>query len=47
VEGEVLHSAEAIDSAEQRIRAAVLEGTRLDEARRANQYHALQTRVRK
>jgi 4-hydroxy-4-methyl-2-oxoglutarate aldolase len=47
VENEVLQAAEAIDSAEQRIRAAVLEGKRLDEARRANQYHALQTRIGK
>lgn len=46
-EEEVLEVAASIDTAEQRIRAAVLEGMRLDAARRANKYHALQTRDRK
>jgi regulator of RNase E activity RraA len=46
-EEEVLQAAENIDAAEQRIRASVLEGMRLDEARRTNRYHALQTRDRK
>jgi 4-hydroxy-4-methyl-2-oxoglutarate aldolase len=44
VQQDVLQAAENIDAAEQRIRAAVLEGMRLDEARRTNNYHALQAR---
>lgn len=44
VEDAVLDAAEEIEVAEQRIRTAVLSGSRLDEARRANRYHALQTR---
>ena len=41
----VLETAEAIDSAEARVRAAVRGGMRLDEARKANGYHQLQTRA--
>jgi 4-hydroxy-4-methyl-2-oxoglutarate aldolase len=40
----VLALAEQIESAERRIRQAVSEGMRLDEARRLNGYHTLQTR---
>mgnify|MGYP002173307899 FL=1 len=40
----VLKTAEEIEVAENRIREAVLSGMRLDEARTANRYHALQTR---
>jgi 4-hydroxy-4-methyl-2-oxoglutarate aldolase len=43
VEEDVLQTAEHIDGAEKRIRDAVRNGVRLDEARRANRYHALQT----
>lgn len=41
---EVLAIAREIEEAEDRIRAAVRDGMRLDEARRAANYHALQTR---
>lgn len=41
---EVLEVAEQIEAAEQRIRDAVAGGMRLDEARKAMNYHALQTR---
>jgi 4-hydroxy-4-methyl-2-oxoglutarate aldolase len=40
----ILDSAEEIDAAEQRIRAAVASGQRLDDARRKERYHSLQTR---
>lgn len=43
-EEEVLDVAEAIEAAEARIRQAVSEGVRLDEARRQQQYHMLQRR---
>lgn len=43
-EGAVLDAAEAIEAAENRIRAAVRGGMRLDEARRQMKYHSLQTR---
>lgn len=42
---EVLRVAREIAEAEDRIRAAVLAGARLDDARRAARYHALQTRA--
>lgn len=42
---EVIAIAEAIEEAEQRIRDAVGNGSRLDEARKAANYHALQTKV--
>lgn len=42
---EVLRVAREIAEAEDRIRAAVLAGSRLDEARKAARYHALQTRA--
>lgn len=42
---EVLSIAEQIEAAEDRIPAAVAGGMRLDEARRAANYHSLQTRV--
>lgn len=42
-EDEVLSTAEAIDIAEGRIRQAILSGLRLDEARRQQGYHTLQT----
>lgn len=42
---QVLEIAEQIEAAEDRIRAAVAAGMRLDEARRAVNYHSLQTRV--
>jgi regulator of RNase E activity RraA len=45
-EDELLTTAEAIDAAEQRIRDAVASGMRLDDARRQQQYHSLQTRPR-
>ncbi|HKR91051.1 RraA family protein [Novosphingobium sp.] len=41
---EVLAVAQEIEEAEERIRAAVRRGMRLDEARRAANYHSLQTR---
>lgn len=44
-EARVLDTAEAIDSAEARVRAAVRGGMRLDEARKAHGYHQLQTRT--
>lgn len=44
-EEEVLSVAEAIDAAEGRIRAAVKGGMRLDEARRQQGYHTLQSRA--
>jgi 4-hydroxy-4-methyl-2-oxoglutarate aldolase len=44
-EEEILNTAEAIERAEQTIRDAVSGGLRLDEARRCNSYHALQTRA--
>lgn len=40
----VLATAEEIEAAEAKIREAVRGGTRLDEARKANRYHSLQTR---
>lgn len=43
-EDRVLDTAEAIEAAEERIRQAVRGGMRLDEARRQNRYHQLQTR---
>jgi len=42
---EILQVAGEIAAAEDRIRDAVLQGSRLDEARRAARYHALQTRA--
>lgn len=42
-EDEVLDTAEAIDAAEKRIRDAILAGSRLDEARKNQGYHKLQT----
>jgi regulator of RNase E activity RraA len=42
--GEVLKVASEIAAAEDRIRAAVSTGSRLDAARKASRYHALQTR---
>lgn len=45
-ETEVLGVAEEIDRAEERIRAAVRSGGRLDEARRRNQYFELQRKER-
>lgn len=42
---EVLTTAEAIEAAEDRIREAVRQGKRLDEARKDANYHALQTRT--
>jgi regulator of RNase E activity RraA len=44
LEDKVLDVAEAIEVAEHNIRAAVLSGKRLDEARREQQYHMLQRR---
>jgi regulator of RNase E activity RraA len=41
----VLAIAEEIEAAEQSIRAAVARGMRLDEARKAANYHALQSRT--
>jgi 4-hydroxy-4-methyl-2-oxoglutarate aldolase len=41
---DVLAAAEEIDAAEERIRAAVRDGGRLDEIRARAGYHALQTR---
>lgn len=46
-EAEVLDAAEAIDAAEMRIRDAIAGGLRLDEARKAQQYHLLQRREAK
>jgi 4-hydroxy-4-methyl-2-oxoglutarate aldolase len=43
-EDRVLDTAEAIEAAEERIRAAVRGGMRLDAARKAFRYHQLQTR---
>jgi regulator of RNase E activity RraA len=43
-EDEVLDLAEDIQSAEERIREAVMTGVRLDEARRQHRYHHLQRR---
>jgi len=43
-EEKVLAVAEEIEQAENRIRQSVLSGMRLDEARKVNRYHALQTR---
>ncbi|MEQ6333937.1 RraA family protein [Sphingobium sp. MK2] len=43
---EVLANAEEIEAAEEHIRDAVRGGARLDEARRAANYHALQTRMK-
>ncbi|HEY0650402.1 RraA family protein [Phenylobacterium sp.] len=42
--GEVLQVAREIAAAEETIRAAVLSGSRLDQARKSARYHALQTR---
>lgn len=44
-EEEVLAVAEQIHAAEERIRAGVIAGSRLDEARRANKYHSLQKKA--
>jgi 4-hydroxy-4-methyl-2-oxoglutarate aldolase len=44
-EDAVLAAAEEIHAAEERIRAAVASGLRLDEARNQNKYHSLQTRA--
>jgi len=43
-EDEVLRVAEEIETAENRIRQAVRDGSRLDEARRINSYHTLQSK---
>lgn len=43
-EAEILAAAEQIHAAEERIRVAVRDGTRLDEARKQFRYHQLQTR---
>ncbi len=43
-EAKVLDAAEAIEAAETRIREAVRGGMRLDEARKQNHYHSLQTK---
>ena len=43
--GEVLQVAREIAAAEETIRAAVLSGSRLDQARKSARYHALQTRA--
>ena len=43
-EDRVLDTAEAIETAEDAIRAAVRGGMRLDEARKQHKYHQLQTR---
>jgi len=43
-EEKVLAAAEAIEAAEEKIRASLESGMRLDEAREANKYHSLQTR---
>jgi regulator of RNase E activity RraA len=45
-EDRILEIAEEIDAAEGRIRAAVASGLRLDEARRQNKYHTLQSKDR-
>lgn len=45
-EDEVLAVAEEIERAEARIRDAVSQGLRLDEARKAQKYHSLQTRTK-
>lgn len=42
---QVLRAAREIEAAEESIRAAVLAGSRLDQARRDHGYHALQTKV--
>ncbi|WP_322046546.1 RraA family protein [Paraburkholderia sp. J67] len=44
-EAQVLETAEQIERAEDRIRAAIRAGSRLDEARRAHHYHQLQTKA--
>lgn len=46
-EDDVLAAAETIDAAEMRIRDAIAGGLRLDEARKAQQYHTLQRREAK
>ena len=43
-EERVLETAETIEAAENRIREAARSGMRLDEARKVNKYHSLQTR---
>jgi regulator of RNase E activity RraA len=43
-ENDVLAIAEEIDSTEEKIRRAVLEGARLSDARRQHRYHQLQTK---
>lgn len=43
--GQVLDVAQEISAAEERIRAAVRSGMRLDEARKAARYHSLQTKA--
>jgi 4-hydroxy-4-methyl-2-oxoglutarate aldolase len=40
----VLTQAEKIEAAEEKIRAALESGMRLDEAREINKYHSLQTK---
>jgi len=44
-EEKVLATAEEIETAENRIRESVRSGVRLDEARKANRYHQLQTKT--
>jgi len=44
-EEQVLRAAEDIEAAENRIRDAIRAGSRLDEARKVNQYHQLQTKI--
>ncbi|HVV93814.1 MAG TPA: RraA family protein [Hyphomicrobiales bacterium] len=46
VEDKILDTAEEIMAAEARIREALDRGMRLDEARKVNRYHALQTRAK-
>ncbi len=43
-ENKILETAEAIEEAEEKIRASLREGKRLDEAREINKYHNLQTK---
>ncbi|QTO23309.1 RraA family protein [Burkholderia seminalis] len=44
-EDRVLYAAEQIERAEDQIRAAIRDGSRLDDARRAHHYHQLQTKA--
>ena len=43
-EQKILDAAEAIEAAEEKILVALETGMRLDEARKMNKYHSLQTR---